>query len=127
MSQPSSYAYHQHLVNLLGKALFGAEYIERLSVRDSWLVDEYGLIYDELAPASDALQQGATPTAEPSRYNDQRRLGQEALDRVRMLDLAEFAEAWRRLRFMQWQERAIIQWMEDRSIHLENFEEPAFS
>lgn len=122
MSQPSPYAYHQHAVRLLGRALFGSEYLERLSARDSWLVDEHGLIYDEIRTVDDEAG-SATPARGPSRYNSQPRLSPEALDRVRMLDLEEFASAWRNLRFMEWQEQAIIQWLEDHGIHLLDFSE----
>ncbi len=108
MNEQSDYVFHFHATRRIGKALFGDEYIYRLTHRELWLLDEYGLIdHDDGA---------SRPEEDYSEYHLRPSVNDEGLARIRELDLAEFASAWRRLRFRQWQDRAVSQWLEDRAI-----------
>jgi hypothetical protein len=67
----------------LGRAIFGAEYIDRLSWRDTWLLQQYN-------PNVDDRSSIETPP--------------------------EYWTAERESKFKHWQDRSVIQWLEDNGL-----------
>jgi hypothetical protein len=81
----------------VGRAMFGNEYVARLTNRERFLLDVYGFL-------------GQSDDEHTATLDDTQ------LGKVHPNDRPEFAPAWQQLRFMRWQDRAISEWLEDHDL-----------
>jgi hypothetical protein len=81
----------------VGRALFGNEYVARLTIRERFLLDIYGFL-------------GRSDDEHTATLDDAQ------LGKVHPNDRPEFAPAWQQLRFMRWQDRIVAEWLEDHDL-----------